>query len=445
MIGFETIGNATITVFDDLPVLTTDPWVDGKPYFGSWEHAYNIPKEQVENIQNSKYIWLSHGHPDHIDESSFKYFDNSILLIPDHYGERIFRYFKNKFQCIKLKSNTWFQISKNVRVKSFADWNQDASLLIEILGKDIICNQNDGSLLGWSKTIKNIIKNYKNKFILKILNWGDAEMINIYDENNKFILPSGVNKRPIGPAYTSLMKNHGYNYAIPFSSMHQYARTDSIHMNEFCTPIEKFSENFSDKYGELLPAFIIWDSTKEDYKKINPKKKDIFPIDPIEFGDNYSDQLDNKDKKILERYFKSFDHISKHFGEITFTVGNSDFNIHFSDKKSHLRFETPRNSLMKAVKFQVFDDLLIGNFMKTTLINCESLYPNFSPYIAKYGDNGFSKNASQLKNYFNHYKFNSADFWRDFLFSKTETIIRDFVGGNNTMRSAGRRIRRIFF
>ena len=24
MIGFETIGNATITVFDDIPVLTTD-------------------------------------------------------------------------------------------------------------------------------------------------------------------------------------------------------------------------------------------------------------------------------------------------------------------------------------------------------------------------------------------------------------------------------------
>ena len=46
MIGFETIGNATITVFDDLPVLTTDPWINGKPYFGSWSHAYEIPSEQ---------------------------------------------------------------------------------------------------------------------------------------------------------------------------------------------------------------------------------------------------------------------------------------------------------------------------------------------------------------------------------------------------------------
>ena len=58
MIGFETIGNATLTVFDDKPVLSTDPWVYGSPYFGSWGHKYSIPSEQITNIQNSKYIWL---------------------------------------------------------------------------------------------------------------------------------------------------------------------------------------------------------------------------------------------------------------------------------------------------------------------------------------------------------------------------------------------------
>jgi len=119
MIGFETIGNATITVFDGSPVLSTDPWIDGKPYFGSWDHTHTIPPEQIENVKNSKYIWLSHGHPDHIDSESYKYFIDSIILIPDHYGDRIFNYFNAHFDCIKLKSNVWFQISKNVRIKSF--------------------------------------------------------------------------------------------------------------------------------------------------------------------------------------------------------------------------------------------------------------------------------------------------------------------------------------
>ena len=46
MLGFETIGNATLTVFDELPILVTDPWINGKPYFGSWDHKYKIPKLQ---------------------------------------------------------------------------------------------------------------------------------------------------------------------------------------------------------------------------------------------------------------------------------------------------------------------------------------------------------------------------------------------------------------
>ena len=80
MIGFETIGNATTTFFDDSEtVLSTDPWIDGSPYFGSWLHRYNIPKEQKNNIINSKYIWYSHGHPDHLDEKSFKYFVTKSL------------------------------------------------------------------------------------------------------------------------------------------------------------------------------------------------------------------------------------------------------------------------------------------------------------------------------------------------------------------------------
>ena len=130
MIGFETIGNATVTVFDDKPLLSTDPWVYGNPYFGSWGHKYTIPSEQLDNIKNSKFLFLSHGHPDHVDPESFKLFENKTLLVGDHYGDRMYNDLKEKYNCIKLKSNSWFEISKNIRIKSFADWNQDSSILI---------------------------------------------------------------------------------------------------------------------------------------------------------------------------------------------------------------------------------------------------------------------------------------------------------------------------
>ena len=50
MIGFETIGgNATVTIFDNKPILTTDPWVYGNPYFEVGD--INIDSKRT----NSKY------------------------------------------------------------------------------------------------------------------------------------------------------------------------------------------------------------------------------------------------------------------------------------------------------------------------------------------------------------------------------------------------------
>lgn len=423
MIGFETIGNATVTVFDDRPLLTTDPWVYGNPYFGSWGHKYEIPSEQLENIKKSKYVFLSHGHPDHIDPESFDIFKNKTLIIADHYGDRIYNDLNKEYNCIKLKSNTWFEISRNIRVKVFSDWNQDSSIIIEILKKNIIFNLNDGAGLGWSKTIKKIIKNYEKKFLLKLVNWGDADMINFY-HNDKFILPRAANKDPCGTTYNYFMKKWNCNYAIPFSSIHTYVREDSFKMNEYTTPINLHSENFDQKFGNLLPAFVKWDCLTNQYFKINPKEKINKLRSPNDFGDNWSDLLDKEDKKILNIYFKKFYHLKKKFGFINFCIGKRDFNIKLSDRKEGIKIETPRNSLIFAIKNNIFDDILIGNFAKFELINVKGLYPNFSPYVTKYGDNGNSRSKGELKKYFDYYKLNSANYWMDLLKLKTEGIIR---------------------
>ena len=58
---------------------------------------------------------------------------------------------------------------------------------------------------------------------------------------------------------------------------------------------------------------------------------------------------------------------------------------------------------MTCMEYEIFDDLLIGNFMKTTLHGVEDLYPDFSPYVAKYADNGGAKSKAELSRYFLHY------------------------------------------
>src|SRR5512134_2075770 len=91
MFGFETIGNATIIVHDRTPVLATDPWIAGEPYFGSWGMSHCIPSEQLDRIRRSRYIWFSHGHPDHLNAESVHELSNKPILLPDHVGGRIER------------------------------------------------------------------------------------------------------------------------------------------------------------------------------------------------------------------------------------------------------------------------------------------------------------------------------------------------------------------
>jgi len=225
-------------------------------------------------------------------------------------------------------------------------------------------------------------------------------MINFNNHNDDFVMPLAAEKKPCGETYSYNLKKWGCNFILPFSSMHRYVRNDSIKMNKFITPLKFHYEKFDNKHGEMLPAFIKWNSSTNDYEKINPKEN-LYEIKASDYyGDQWSDELEIEDKIILKKYFSQFDHLKKKFGFISFFIGNKEFNIKLSDRNEGIQFETPRNSLIYSVKNNIFDDLLIGNFMKTKLINVPSLYPDFTPYVTKYGDNGKVYSNNELKKYF---------------------------------------------
>ena len=267
-------------------------------------------------------------------------------------------------------------------------------------------------------------------------------MINFFNHHNEFILPLAADRKPCGESYTYYMKKWGCNFSIPFSAFHRYYREDSKNMNKFCTPIKEHYKEFNNKVGELLPAFISWDSTSGTFEKINPKKNDEKYESPEFFGDNWDDDMENIDKDVIEEYFTKFHQIKKKFGFLSFKIGKSEFNIKFSNKKEGIQFHTPRNSLIYSIKNNIFDDLLIGNYMKVKLINVPSLYPNFTPYVTKYGDNGLASTKSELEKYFEYYRFNSSNFWIDFLKIKTEQVIRDKIQNYKSIYYFARKVKR---
>ena len=88
-------------------------------------------------------------------------------------------------------------------------------------------------------------------------------------------------------------------------------------------------------------------------------------------------------------------------------MGGKELNMRFNGPKDKgISFELPKNSLLIACKNKVFDDLLIGNFMKTKLYNLRSLYDpsaNFTYEICKFGDNGNVYSKDEQEEYRKYY------------------------------------------
>ena len=134
-VGFETIGNATLIVHDNGPVLVTDPWIKESAYFGSWTRAHEIPEEQMDAIMRSEYVWLSHGHPDHLSMASLRLLKDKKILLADHVGGRIAGDLRRLgFQVSVLKDRAWTRLSPRINVVCHSDYNQDSLLLVDVNG-----------------------------------------------------------------------------------------------------------------------------------------------------------------------------------------------------------------------------------------------------------------------------------------------------------------------
>ena len=405
MLGFDSIGSATLIVYDGGPVLTTDAWINDDAYFGSWTHDYAIPSEQLDAIRRAKFHWFSHGHPDHLNIESLPLLTNGQFLLSDHYGGRIRRELENLGHKIRvLKDREWLKISDNVSVYSIANQNQDSILLIDVGGK-LIVNTNDSPDFGASRHVRRIAREYKDVYYCALHGWGGADMLNLFAPNGDKLTDPQKKRRPIAPRIQRGAMLHGANYAIPFSGFHMYQREDSAWANSLIPELGDYSSDAISQGPHVLPAFMRVNAETSELREIAPPRNIVKLKKPEVFGDNWTDPIDSDDAKKIQAYFRARQHLAGHFGFIEVKIGGKSTVVDLNPSKRHrgITFEAPRSSFMTCIDYEIFDDLLIGNFMKTTLHGVDSLYPHFTPYVAKYGDNGAAKSRSELRTYFLHY------------------------------------------
>ncbi|MCA9555556.1 MAG: MBL fold metallo-hydrolase [Myxococcales bacterium] len=408
-IGFDTIGNALLIAYDGKPVVVTDPWFVGSAYFGSWGLSHEIPDEQREAILGTEYVWISHGHPDHLSWDSIALLKDKKLLLPNHVGRRIAEDLtKQGYDVQVLPDRKWVRLSERVQVLCISDFNQDAILLLDINGW-LVVNQNDAGDYGWHRFVSGIVKKHGDKTVQLHLSsqYGDADMLNYFDEAGNRIPPTKV-VPDIGARNLHRTQLIGCKYYGPFSSMHSYQREDSAWAREYGTSLEDYKLGWSHPYHELLPPFVRFDCEAGTYSGIGPKPNPAVTLAPETFGDSWSEPLEKQDVLKIARYFRRIEHMNELLRFINVRVGGEDHIIDINPKVPDrgITFEAPRHSFMTCIDWEIFDDVLIGNFMKVTLHGpwkSDRLYPDFTPFVAKYADNGRAYTAEEVAAYKREY------------------------------------------
>jgi hypothetical protein len=444
--GFETIGNAILTLYDEgRPILVTDPWFTDQAYFGSWGQSHEFPKDQLKGILGAEYVWISHGHPDHLNADSMSQLKGKKFLLPDHVGKRIHDDLKSQGYDVRvMKDRQWYPLSRNVRLYCISDLNQDAVLLADVNGR-LIFNRTDASDHGWENHVRSIIKRYPVSFMMGLSSrFGDADMINFFDEDGRRIPPTEV-VPAIGKRNAHRTETVGAKYFIPFSSMHTYQREDSAWANVHHTSLEDYKVGFKSEKCRMLPAYIRYDCGNDTWEEIKPEQQSVTILPASQFGDDWNEKLNQDELGLATRYFQSIHHLSTHLDYINLRVGGQDNVIRISDRKYNrgVTFEAPRNSLMTAIGYEVFDDMLIANFMKTTLHGDwgpSRLYPDFTPYVAKYADNGFAKTREELETYFKSYRDRAVLDYLKWRFEKrAEGIYRKYVSDESFLHNSAKK------
>jgi hypothetical protein len=272
------------------------------------------------------------------------------------------------------------------------NWNQDAVLVIRA-GDALLINLNDSPLFGEGGFLRGLVRRHPNaKTYLFALCAVDADMINFVNANDERVSGDPEERKP-GAVWTvaRLAEYLGVSTYCMSSSQHKYVRADSVWANPYRLGWTEVAKNWSRPEIKLVEPYVTIDLATG---AIVPTAAPTSQSEVISPGDDWSERLSEDEWQAVERFFRRFETIRDKIDFVAVAVGGETRDFALNDRARGkprgqlrgFRFSVPRKSLMECVAYGYFDDLLIGNFMKTELINT-SLYPNFSPLVAKIGGN----------------------------------------------------------
>ncbi len=393
--SLETLGNATLAFREDgRPVIATDPWLSGTCYFGSWGLDRPLTPEELELVQASDYIWISHAHPDHFHIPSLSLLRPSQkILLPDHYSPDVKNFLERRgFAVEVLRYREWRQLSPGIRVLCLDNENQDAILLIEA-GDSLIVDLNDSPLCGDRRFIRDLVSRYdKKRTYAAALCSNDADMFNLVDADGRPAIDLPEQRKPgMVWALARIVESLGVGTYMSSASQHIYVRRDAVWANPYRVAWPDVVRHWTRPGIPIIEPFVRLNLDTGEYERKHPEQtSDVGQITTVTADDDWSAPFSEDDWTRLAAFFRSIEILRPYIDYLDFTVAGETRRLWIDqrpegrreDQMRGIAFHAPARSLRNAVELGYFDAILIGNFMTAELRNV-ALYPHFTPIVAK--------------------------------------------------------------
>lgn len=160
------VNHASVLIKGQKQSILTDPWYDGEAFHRGWRLLYENKENEIEYVlNNTKFIWISHEHPDHFSIGFFRKYksliiDNKIVVMFQHTKDkRVISFLKKGgFQSMELASGEPFALEDKFTVRVVKDEFYDSALLVDVAGISIF-NLNDCAMHSQKR-----ITDFKNQY-----------------------------------------------------------------------------------------------------------------------------------------------------------------------------------------------------------------------------------------------------------------------------------------
>ncbi len=269
--------------------ILTDPWYKGLAFNRGWALLFENDEDQItEIVSRSKYIFLSHEHPDHFSVPFFNHYSKIFKNFPtvvfqNTRDKRVVEYLEKKLtvNCLTLKDSCPVEIEGN-SLWVFKCGHIDSGFVLETTDYIHInvndCDYSENEL----KKIASVIAKKKKPKILYI-QFSYAS----YRPNENWLKTSAERKLS---EIVTIYKKFQVDLVIPFASMVYFCHKENFHLNKQMNNCKITSDYLKER--DIDHCFL---SPKS--RKVNPKRL----IDDIKFREKENlNSIRFWDKKINE-------------------------------------------------------------------------------------------------------------------------------------------------